>query len=166
MRLLTRAEIWALALALATGCSHGPSYERFLASTAPPRPGYARILVYTPQRSDVVGYSPEVTVNGEPSGLSRAGSFFYVDREPGVYQVDVAAKRSLSAFGNQGESTPARVVLGLGRTAYVRIDVKEVSSIVSAQLRAIEPADAERTLRELYYAGAEPGPPARGRGGP
>lgn len=151
--LARRSSACALALLLAAGCSQGPSYERFLTTTARPRPGYARILVYTPQRADVVGYSPTVTVNGEAAGVSRSGSFFYVDREPGIYQLDVASRPGLAAFGNQGESEPARIALALGRTACVRIDIKEVSGIVAARLRAIDPADAERTLRELHYAG-------------
>jgi len=147
-----RRGLCALAAALAVGCSHGLTYDQLRARTAPPRPGYARIFVYTPSRSELLGVQPDVTLNGQVAGISRPGTFFYVDREPGVYQATVPPRRVLSAFGNQGQSETARVVLPLAGVAFVRVQIVETSGLIQARVRALERADAEPYIRELRYA--------------
>jgi len=142
----------ALAVALFASCSHGMRYDELRARAAPPRPGYSRIFVYTPSRSELLGVQLEVTLNGEVAGTSRPGTFFYVDREPGVYRATVPPRRVLSAFGNQGVSESARVVLPLAGVAFVRVQVVEVSGLIEARVKALDAAEAEPIIRELRYA--------------
>ena len=138
-------------LGLAWGCSHGLTFDQFRSRVAGPRPGYARIFVYTPLRSEALGFRPDVTLDGAVVGTSSPGTFFFVDREPGVYELTVPRKRSLSAFGNEGAAEPARVSLFIGQSAFVQIDVMEFGTMVEARLRTREASDGERFIRTCRF---------------
>jgi hypothetical protein len=145
-------------LALAVACSHGPTWDQFRKQAAGPRPGYARIFVYTPLRSEALGFHPDVALDGEVVGTSSPGTFFLVDREPGVYELTVPPKRYLSAFGNQGASEPAKVSLWLGQSAFVQVDIVELGNRVQARLRTREAGDGERFIRTCRYAAGDTKP--------
>jgi hypothetical protein len=140
------------AAALAVACSHGPTYEQLSRQQAGPRPGYARIFVYTPLRSEALGFHPEITLDGERVGTSSPGTFFYVDRQPGVYELDIPSKRSAGAFGSAVASDPARVSVWLGRAAFVQVDVVEFGNTVQTRLRTREREEGEPLIRACRYA--------------
>jgi hypothetical protein len=137
---------------LAAACSRGPTWDEFRRHDAGPRPGYARIFVYTPLRSEVLHFNPDVTLDGQPVGTSSPGTFFYVDREPGVYELALPPKSYPGAFGKQGATEPARVSLWLGQAAFVQVDVGEFGGAVQTRLRTREKSDGELYIRSCRYA--------------
>ena len=139
-------------IALAAACSHGPTWDEFHRQVAGPRPGFARIFVYTPLRAEALNVHPQVTLDGEVIGTSSPGKFFFVDRQPGIYEISIPPTRYLASFGNRAAAEPARVSLWLGQSAFVQIDVVELGSILQARLQTREGSDGERFIRECRFA--------------
>ena len=148
----------AAGIALATACSHGPTWDEFRRQDAGPRPGYARIFVYTPPRTEAVAFHPDVTLDGESVGTSSPGTFFYVDRQPGVYELTVPPRLYPGAFGKQGAAEPAKVSLWLGQVAFVQVDVVELGGAIQARLLTRERSDGEVSIRACRYAAGGAGP--------
>ena len=145
-------------LALAAACSRGPTWDEFRRRDAGPRPGYARIFVYTPLRAEALTFRPDVTLDGQPVGTSSPGTFFYVDREPGIYELTVPPKVYPGAFGKQGAQEPAKVSLWLGQPAFVQVDVVELGGALQTRVRTRDTSDGESFIRACHYAagGAQP----------
>ena len=69
------------------GCASGPKYDEVMAKIQPIPPGQARVFFY---REGIYAGSfvqPDVDLDGQKIGKSKAGGFFFIDRLPGAYVV-------------------------------------------------------------------------------
>jgi hypothetical protein len=91
-----------------------------------------RIFFYRP--SPFIGnlITPPIELNGKPVGVSNPGTFFYVDSDPGTYQV---------ACGN-GDQSQASFTLAAGEDVYVRTKVGGGSLVKSSIVTEVIPTGA------------------------
>jgi len=148
----------ALAAVGVLACSTGPTYSQFLMQTRPPPPGQGRVFVYLTDASEAPSFWPEITIDGQLMGEMRTGSFFYVDRPPGIHQVGVGSMASNAAFGNQGATPPVLVGVGPGSISYVQVFVITAPGMVKVELQPENPANGQRDLGSLHYVAPTPPP--------
>ena len=71
---------------LFSGCATGPKYSA-VASTFPSlAPQKGRIYFYRPSAMGA-GVQPDIKLNGEKVGTAKPHGFYFVDRDPGSYEV-------------------------------------------------------------------------------
>ncbi|AVJ27689.1 DUF2846 domain-containing protein [Achromobacter spanius] len=132
------------AATLLAGCA-GPRYADVSAKISALEPGEGRIYFYQPKTANggKVGH-PAILVDNVRVGKSKAGHFFFVDRQAGTVDVITATDR-------KERKDPLVVPLAAGQTQYVRVDINGGKQV----LRLEESADtAQQTLSELRYWGA------------
>lgn len=125
------------------GCATGPEYAEVRSSIPSVEPGKGRVYFYRQKRA--VLYVGTVMLNDEAVRVPRAGELFFVDGEPGEYEVVI-------------DSTTVETVsfrLDAGEEAYVRITPR----VAGIYLYAIFPEliDQDIALPEmqgLNYAGS------------
>src|SRR5262245_27691468 len=80
-----------LATLLLSGCASGPKYS-MVASTLPPLASQkGRIYFYRPSALGAA-VQPDIKLNGEKVGTAKPHGFYFVDREPGNYEVTAATE--------------------------------------------------------------------------
>jgi hypothetical protein len=110
----------------------------------PPQPvDKARIFFY--RKDSLVGnlVTPDILIDGKQAGVSNPDTFFYVDTDPGDYEV---------MCGN-GEHNTIHVTVAAGDRAYVRTSVGKsiVKSTMVTERVPLEEAVPE--IHELKFAG-------------
>ncbi len=94
------------------GCASGPTYQEMAPSISELPDDFGRVYFY---RTTALGAAlqPEVKMNNEVVGEAIAQGFFYVDKEPGKYEIMTSTEvdRTLS------------LILDAGQTRYVRFEV-------------------------------------------
>ncbi|MDB5985593.1 MAG: putative lipoprotein [Nevskia sp.] len=100
-----------VASALVSACATGNTFKD-LSRRIPSLPlTQSRVYFYRTTTKDAA-LQPAVSLNGETVGIAKASSFFFVDREPGHYEVLVG--------GDVEDKLP--LTLAAGQTHYVRFD--------------------------------------------
>jgi len=138
----------ALGAVLLAGCG-GPRYKDVASSIPIMVPDTGRIYFYQPPApTGVVSDQPYLRVNDVKVGRSKPGSFFYVNRPAGNYEVDTLRGGEHVSF-----------TLAPGQTRYVRLSIQGVSgnsSSVGRQEMRLEESEevATREMGPLKYWGA------------
>ncbi|MDF3858873.1 MULTISPECIES: DUF2846 domain-containing protein [Achromobacter] len=133
---------------LLSGCG-GPRYKDVANSVPVMAPDAGRIYFYQPPApAGVVSNQPYLRVNGVKVGRSKPGSFFYVNRPAGNYEVDTLRDGEALSF-----------TLAPGQTRYVRMSIEGVSgnsSSVGRQEMRLEESEAaaRQEMEPLRYWGA------------
>ena len=121
----------AVLLAVATllsACAAGPKYEAVSDSFPPVASGKGRIFFYRPAVFFGDGVQPNINLNGTVVGASQPGGFFFVDRDPGDYEVltstEVDEKLSLTLNDAQVRYVKMTIQMGLlvGRVIPTLVD--------------------------------------------
>jgi hypothetical protein len=116
-----------------TGCAtFGPKYSTVRNDIAVLSKEKGRIVFYRP--SGLYGYAgrPDILLNGKKVGISRPGTIFYVDADPGKYKVTVPAmfypgETSIDITILQNETVYMKTSMGASAVAG-RTDVEVVDS--------------------------------------
>ncbi|WP_367351986.1 DUF2846 domain-containing protein [Achromobacter animicus] len=137
----------ALGAALLAGCG-GPRYKDVAGTIPVMVPDTGRIYFYQPPAPlGVVSSQPYLRVNGIKVGRSKPGSFFYVNRPAGKYEIDTL---------RDGESLS--FTLAPGQTRYVRLSIEGATGngSVGRQDMRLEESEAvvQHELSPLKYWGA------------
>ncbi|KRC77884.1 hypothetical protein D3C87_348250 [compost metagenome] len=148
MKSWVKLSVAVLGAVLLAGCG-GPRYKDVAGSIPFMVPDTGRIYFYQPPAPiGAVSSQPYLRVNGVKVGRSKPGSFFYVNRPAGKYEVDTLRDdESLS------------LTLAPGQTRYVRLSIEGVSgnsSSVGHQSMRLEESEevAQQEMGPLRYWGA------------
>ena len=97
------------------GCASGMAYSEFQPRMPSPSPDIGRIYFYRPSALGAA-LRPDVMLNNEKVGEAIAHGFFYVDRQPGEYQVvtSTEVKRKVSFVLDKGQIRYVRFSTGFG----------------------------------------------------
>ncbi|MBI1965646.1 MAG: DUF2846 domain-containing protein [Betaproteobacteria bacterium] len=143
--MIIKALLAAVVVSGLTACASGPKYKEVEASIPPLAAGKGRIYFY---RSGVIfgsGIQPSVMLNGQQVGDSKPGGFFFVDRDPGNYEVllstEVERKLTFTLAGGQEQYVKMTVTLGV-------IVYRVFPELVDA-------ATAKADMQDLSYTGTE-----------
>lgn len=134
--------------AMLAGCG-GPRYQDVAGTIPIMVPDTARIYFYQPPAPiGVVSNQPYLRINGVKVGRSKPGSFFFVNRPAGKYEIDTL---------RDGESLS--FTLSPGQTRYVRLSIEGVAgnaSSVGRQDMRLEESEAvaQQEMAPLKYWGA------------
>lgn len=140
--------------AVLAGCASGPKQADLDAAMPALKPGYGRI--YFLRSSAFLGspVQPEISLNNQVVGRSRARGFFFVDRPAGAYR----------ASSSTSVTTGLNINLYPGETKYVRTEVTIALLGVmpgSVAFTLMDEAIAEPELRKLSYTGKAVTPTGR-----
>jgi hypothetical protein len=142
-RTLLALVITALAL-VTTGCASGPTFEEVEARFPPLAEGHGRVFFYRPSGMGAA-VKPQIMLNDESVGTSKAQGFLFVDREPGDYvatcstEVDRSQTFQLDAM----------------ETRYIRLSISMGFFVGHVSPSLIDPEVAKEEIRGLHYTGAE-----------
>jgi Protein of unknown function (DUF2846) len=140
-RALGTAVLMALLL---SGCAAGPKYS-MVASTFPALATQkGRIYFYRPSALGAA-VQPDIKLNGEKVGTAKPHGFYFVDRDPGNYEVTAATETEKKLT----------FVLEPGQERYVRLRIQMGILVGRIVPELVDKPDAEGELKELSYI-AEP----------
>jgi len=110
----------ALLAGILAGCATGPKYEEVRSGFAPLPAAQGRIFFYRSGNPIGSGIQPSVMLNSEKVGDSQPGGFFFVDRAPGNYEVNLTTEveRKLTFTLESGQEQYVRMSVGLGVLVY------------------------------------------------
>ncbi|OAE63199.1 DUF2846 domain-containing protein [Achromobacter mucicolens] len=138
----------AATLVALAGCA-GAQYQSLQGRMPPIEQGNGRIYFYQPPAPmGVVSNQPYLRINGVKVGRSKPGSFFYVNRPAGKYEIDTL---------RDGESLTFD--LAPGQTRYVRLSIEGATgnaASVGRQDMRLEESEkiAQQEMSPLKYWGA------------
>lgn len=120
MIIARRITTLALLAGILVGCATGPKYEEIRRGFAPIPAAQGRIYFYRSANPIGSGIQPSVMLNGEKVGDSQPGGFFFVDRAPGNYEVNLTTEveRKLTFTLESGQEQYVRMSVGLGVLVY------------------------------------------------
>lgn len=134
----------AILAVLLTGCASGPKYS-MVASTLPSMaPEKGRIYFYRPSAFGAA-VQPDIKLNSEKVGTAKPHGFYFVDRDPGNYEVTAATE------------TEKKLTFTLepGQQRYVRLKIQMGLLVGRIVPELVDKDEAEGELKELSYI-AEP----------
>ena len=146
---------FAAALGLVTACATGQTYSEVAVELTPPPAGEGRIMLYMTDASAQQHFFPTVTVDSAPAATLKPGTFFYVDRPPGLHQIDVAQQQE-SVISAQIATDPITIEVFPGKTTYVSASAVAIVAQTQVILRGEAPDDAQRDLWNLSLLKPEP----------
>jgi hypothetical protein len=147
LRLLSSLTLPLAAALLLGGCASQLNYSQVRALEPPVAAGKGRIYVYRNEAWLGNLVTPDVTLDGKTVGVSNPGAFFFVDRDPGSYQL---------VCGN-GDRNSATIALAAGAEVYVRTSVAR--SVVKSEMimEVVQNTAAVPEIAQLkYVASAAP----------
>lgn len=123
------------------GCATGPKFTEIAPTFSQLSADKGRIYIY---RTAIMGAAvqPEVKLNGEVIGKAVPGGFFYVDREPGNYEILTSTEvdRKLS------------FTLDEGQKRYVRLNISMGFFVGHVYPELIDPQTGEKEIQECSYS--------------
>ncbi len=124
------------------GCASGIKYSEFQPNMPNQDPETGRILFYRPSAFGAA-LRPDVMLNNEKVGEAIAHGFFYVDRQPGEYQVvtSTEVERKLS------------FVLDKGQSRYVRFSTSFGFFVGHVYGELVEPDVGMKEIQDCKYTG-------------
>lgn len=136
--------ITVLMALLLFGCATGAKYS-MVASTFPTlAPQKGRIYFYRPSALGAA-VQPDIKLNGEKVGSAKPHGFYFVDRDPGNYEVTAATETEKKLT----------FVLDPGQERYVRLKIQMGVFVGRIVPELVDKPEAEGELKELSYI-AEP----------
>jgi hypothetical protein len=145
----------AVALAALVACATGESYSQASVDFPPPPAGQGRIMLYMTTASAQQHFFPIMTVDSAPVVTLHPGTFFYVDRPPGMHQIGVTQQQA-SVITTQIATDPITIEVFPGATTYVSASAVAIVAQTQVVLRGVPPDDATRDLWNLSLAQPEP----------
>ena len=145
---ISRRFIIAAIIALSlSACASGPKYAEVQSSLPALDPAKGRIYFYRSSNIFGSGIQPSVMLNGSKVGDSVPGGFFFMDREPGNYEVLLSTEvdRKLTFTLAKGQEQHVRMSVTLGVIVYR----------VFPEL--VDTTTAKQEIRDLSYIGAVAG---------
>ncbi len=120
MILVTRIAALGLLAGLLTGCATGPKYEEVRGGFATLAAEQGRIYFFRSSNPFGSGIQPSVMLNGEKVGDSKPGGFFFVNRTPGNYEVNLTTEvdKKLTFTLEPRQEQYVRMSVGLGVIVY------------------------------------------------
>ena len=145
MKLKTKLFFLLMVAFLIGGCATtGPKFIELAPSISNLPPDTGRIYLY---RTSILGAAiqPQVKLNGEVIGKAVPKGFFYVDREPGNYEImtSTEVKRKLS------------LTLDNGQTRYVRLNVSMGFFVGHVYPELVASEEGEKGIQNCRYTGQE-----------
>lgn len=143
MSIMRNCSLVIFVLLILTGCAtKGPTYSELAPSIDPPTENVGRIYFY---RTTFLGAAlqPEIMVNNSGVGKSIAQGFFYVDREPGKYEIKTTTEvdRTLSLLLEEGE------------TRYVKFNVSMGFLLGHVYPELVSNEEGEEEIKNCKYTG-------------
>ncbi len=129
-----------LPVLLLSGCATGPKYSE-VASTIPSlTPSRGRIYFYRPS---VMGAAvqPDIKLNGQKVGTAKPGGFYFVDRDPGNYEVTAATETEKKLT----------FVLDPGQERYVRLRIQMGILVGRIVPELVDKGEAQTELQGMSY---------------
>jgi hypothetical protein len=83
--------VLAVPVLLLAGCASGPKYTEVASTFESLAPSKGRIYFYRPSAMGAA-VQPEIKLNGRKVGTAKPGGFYFVDRDPGNYEVTAATE--------------------------------------------------------------------------
>lgn len=124
------------------GCASGMKYTEYQAKMPSQGPDTGRIMFYRPSAFGAA-IRPDVLLNNEKVGEAISQGFFYVDRQPGEYQVvtSTEVERKLS------------FILDKGQTRYVRFSISMGFFVGHVYGELVEPEVGMKEIQDCKYTG-------------
>ena len=128
---------------LLVGCAtKGPTFTELAPSIDPPSDNAGRIYFY---RTTILGAAlqPEIMINDSGVGKSIAQGFFYIDKEPGKYEIKTTTEvdRTLSLLLEEGE------------TRYVKFNVSMGFLLGHVYPELVSNEEGEKEIKNCKYTG-------------
>ena len=147
-RTILRASLLVAGLPLLAACAtSGPTFSDIHAAEPPVAPEKSRIYFYRISSMMGAAVQPSVRVNGEVVGEAIPGGYFYIDREPGTYEISTATEATESI----------RTVLKSGETRYVRLDISMGLMVGHVSPLLVMAEQGESEIYKCHYAPELPG---------
>jgi hypothetical protein len=122
------------------GCATGAKYST-VASTFPSLAAQkGRIYFYRPSALGAA-VQPDIKLNGEKVGSAKPHGFYFVDRDPGSYEVTATTETEKKLT----------FVLEPGQERYVRLKVQMGIMVGRIVPELVDRSEAEGELKELSY---------------
>jgi hypothetical protein len=132
--------ITLVATLLIAGCASGPKYS-MVASTFPsltvPK---GRIYFYRPSALGAA-VQPDIKLNGEKVGTAKPHGFYFVDRDPGNYEVTAATETEKKLT----------FVLEAGQERYVRLKIQMGVFVGRVVPELVDKEEAYGEMKDLSY---------------
>ena len=129
---------------LSTSCASGPTYAE-LSPRIPPIPAeQGRIFFYRPS-SLGAAVTPQVELNEEEIGASKAKGFFFVDRPPGDYRATASTEVKRSAS----------FTLAAQQTRYIHTTISMGFFVGHLNLSMVDPEEGLAALAKMHFTGDE-----------
>ncbi len=143
MKVLSKLMLHLTVAFLLVGCAtSGPTFSELAPSISNLPPDTGRIFLY---RTSIFGAAiqPNVELNGEVIGQAVPLGFFYVDRQPGSYEIMTSTEvdRKLS------------LTLEKGQTRYVRLNISMGFFVGHVYPELVEPEVGKEEIQDCRYIG-------------
>jgi hypothetical protein len=118
--IISRALMAATLALFLAACASGPKYGEIKGSIPSLAADKGRIYFYRSGTMFGSGIQPSVLLNGEKVGDSVPGGFYFLDRNPGNYEVllSTEVERKLTFTLAQGQEQYVRMSVGFGVVVY------------------------------------------------
>lgn len=133
-----------LPLLLISGCATGPKYTEVMSTIPPLTPSQGRIYFYRPSAFGAA-VQPDINLNGQKVGTAKPHGFYFVDRDPGNYEVTAATE------------TEKKLTFTLEprQERYVRLRIQMGVFVGRIVPELVDKAEAEGEIKDLSFI-AEP----------
>ncbi|MGD0277119.1 MAG: DUF2846 domain-containing protein [Syntrophales bacterium] len=139
----------AVLIASIVGCeTFGPKYASMKNGIIPLSKEKGRIVFYRPRGIYDYGRQPDIILNDKKVGISRPGTIFFVDVDPGNYKVRVPAML------NTGETSIDILILP-NETIYVKTSIGAKAIKGRTDVEVVKPERAITEINKLEFM-AEP----------
>jgi hypothetical protein len=146
-RNILRAAMLATAFPLLAACASGPTFSEMHASEPAVKPEKGRIYFYRVSSMMGSGVQPPIRVNGEVVGMAIPGGYFYVDRDPGAYDIATATETTESI----------KATIKAGEIRYVRLDISMGVMVGRVAPTLVMAEQGEPEIAKCHYAPELPG---------
>lgn len=135
----------AAGLLLSACAATGPSYSDVQSKIPVVAADKGRVYFYRNGEFVGKGVQPDIKLNGETVGESKPGGFFYVDRDPGQYEVSTSTE------------TTNKIVFKLdkGQERYIRTSVSMGVFVGHVRPELVYPDQGISDLSQCKYTGAD-----------
>src|SRR5262245_15911422 len=129
----------AICLLLA-GCASGAKYTEVVSTIPSLAPSQGRIYFYRP-RAPGTAVQPDINLNGQKVGTAKPHGFYFVDRDPGNYEVTAATE------------TEKKLTFTLEplQERFVRLKIQMGILVGRIVPELVDKADAEKELKDLSF---------------
>lgn len=136
---------WAILAAtlvslLLGGCASGPKYKDVSTTIPALAPALGRIYFYRPSAVGAA-VQPDINLNGQKVGTAKPHGFYFVDRDPGNYEVTAATETEKKLT----------FILESGQERYVRLRIQMGFFVGRIIPELVDRTEAEEELKDLSF---------------